>query len=109
MSVEVNVAFQRESHHLPQWFSACLLISQGPSFLGSCKHHFTVLHTCWSKSHGAPAQALQSQSPLFAEQVFSPLHASLVIIISCTKSKHQFYASYIPKLLDKVFFFEESA
>lgn len=60
MSVEVNVAFQRESHHLSQWSSAGLFISQGPSFLGSCKHHFTVLHTCRSKSHGVPAQAMPS-------------------------------------------------
>ena len=68
---------RKESHHLSQWFSARLFISQGPSFLGSCKHHFTVLHTCRSKSHGAPAQGLPSQSSLFLEQfVFSPLHAS---------------------------------
>ena len=93
---------RKESHHLSQWFSARLFISQGPSFLGSCKHHFTVLHTCRSKSHGAPALGLPSQSSLFLEQFFPPLHAYPVIIIPCTKSKHQFYSSYIPKLLDKV-------
>ena len=86
-----------------QWISARLFISQGPSFLGSCKHHSTVLHTCRSKSRGAPAQALPSQSSLFLEQFFFfPLHAYPVIIIPCTKSKHQFYSSYIPKLLDEV-------
>jgi hypothetical protein len=41
-----------------------LFISQGPSFLGCCKHHFTVLHSCRSKNHGAPAQALPSQTEL---------------------------------------------
>ena len=61
---------RKESHHLSQWFSARLFISQGPSFLGSCKHHSTVLHTCRSKSHGAPALGLPSQSSLFLEQFF---------------------------------------
>ena len=47
--------------------------------------------------------ACRHRAPSFLNSLFFLLYMlPPVIILPCTKSKHQFYSSYIPKLFDKV-------
>lgn len=83
----------KKSHHLSQWHFACLFILQGPSFLVVASTNSLCFAPAGQKTcpHGAPVQALLSQSLLFPEHFFSLFMllslAFPVIIIPCTKSK----------------------